>query len=181
MFDQQQAKEELLKFMFFPEWVVRAATFHGKSLVSLVEINELYSFLSVEDIAVIFVLNEHMTEILKDETPIKAVINNWSSSSIFLHSVEPILPSARQVVKDRLFDESLKRSDAGEPFRLFELTKNTVGIYINPGFFVGQTLQEDALALQRAILKRLLPQEPVSRLANRPVFENFFNKILSQA
>ena len=83
MRDEINSKDELLKFVFFPSWVIRSARYNERSLSSLLDIQTLHSFLSVEDISVIFVLNQLLSDTIEDKTAINTLLNEWSGSSIF--------------------------------------------------------------------------------------------------
>ncbi len=181
MRDEINSKDELLKFVFFPSWVIRSARYNERSLSSLLDIQTLHSFLPVEDISVIFVLNEMLSDMIEDKTAINTLLNEWSGSSIFLHTVEPTIEPARQVIMDRLFDESLKDDKDGVAFSLFELTKDVFGVCINPGYFCGDTKNHDVASLRRAILERAYSQEPLHRVVSRGVFASFFKNLTTQA
>jgi hypothetical protein len=170
-----------LSVIFIPDWICKAVRRECISAECYLDPDSLYKLVSAEDLSIMYCLNDKMSQMFQDPSFKMTLQKYWGDSSIFLHTVEPLSALSTPVMETRLFDATLRDQKSPQAFRIFDLTKNVIGVEIQPGFFCCETLEDSKASLEMELLRQFHSRETVPNLAGRLLFQNHVKRMLLPA
>jgi hypothetical protein len=170
------------RVVLIPYWVQDILNRNKMPLADCLDIGKMKPVLALNDLLGMAALQNFFPTVLGSDFP-DELWWVWQTSTADNAELKKFMdayvtnlgnnPVYVNVVQSRLFDEDAKHFVYENPFITYDLSPETLGVVIYPGFFVGNDIVELQKSLIKAILKVLYVYDPSHEVAKTPLFKRY--------
>jgi hypothetical protein len=171
--------------VLIPYWVQEALRRNGLQLSACLDLDLIRPFVATNDLASFLTLQDNMYfNSVIGATPSGTLIMSWNDNVIktnselskYLNETLSLLAGDKTIRDDidhRLFSTDSGQERHKEPFVIYDLTPDVIGVVIYPGYFVAgnnAALQKD---INEAIIEVLYRYSSFHEVAQTPFFRRY--------
>lgn len=178
----------LKQIVLIPHWIADGLKRKNMVMADCLDFVKIKDIFSLNDLAG-FIALEHFSDVIFGiEAPVPATGLHIGmripegypeAKKLFWDTVCKIADDAstRTEIKERLFTLESKQERYEKSFYTYDLTQDTLGIVISPGFFVGDAMKNEQLLLVESILRTLYVYHTLPDVSSSPIFRRYLELI----
>lgn len=170
------------KVVLIPHWIHETLNRHQLPISEALNFNALRRIVSANDMAGYILLNRHAHHVgvvdpkVQDLVDLPSVLYKTVMAEHMSYLYEVVcplsdMPQMKEDLQDRLFSPDSRTPQYEDPFNIYDVSPEFVGVVINPGFFTGEAgSDQHVFDLLEAVVKALYVYAPLHEVASTPVF-----------